>query len=33
MIRREKVILDACQDPGFNLEMLKQATSNSADIH
>ena len=32
MIRRES-ILDACQDPGFNLEMLKQATSNSADIH
>ncbi|HJM06714.1 MAG TPA: RraA family protein, partial [SAR324 cluster bacterium] len=33
MIRREKVILDACKDPGFNLEMLKQATSDSADIH
>ena len=33
MIRREKVILDACKDPGFNLEMLKQATSHSADIH
>ena len=28
-----RFILDACQDPGFNLEMLKQATSNSADIH
>ena len=32
MIRREKIILDACRRPGFNLEVLKQATSESATI-
>jgi regulator of RNase E activity RraA len=33
MIRREKVILDACKDPAFDIEMLKRAMANSAEIH
>jgi len=32
-IRREAVILDACKRPDFNIEMLKQAIGNSAEIH
>ncbi len=31
--RREKVILDACADPEFDIDMLKRAMSESADIH
>ena len=31
--RREKVILDACKAPGFDIEVLRQAMSDSADIH
>lgn len=30
---REKVILDAINDPDFDIEMLKQAVGKSADIH
>jgi regulator of RNase E activity RraA len=33
ILRREKVILDACADPGFNAEALRRATADSADIH
>ena len=32
-IRRETVILDACKRPDFNLDVLKQAMGNSAEIH
>lgn len=31
--RREKVILDACKDPDFNIEMLKRALGQSREIH
>ena len=33
VVRREKVILDACRAPGFNAETLKRAMAESADIH
>lgn len=33
ILRREKVILDACKEPGFNAEALHRATADSADIH
>ena len=33
MTRREKVILDACRDPDFDIEMLKKAMADSAEIH
>ena len=33
ILRREKVILDACKAPGFNAEILRRATADSADIH
>jgi regulator of RNase E activity RraA len=33
IVRREQVILDACRQPGFNAEKLKQAMADSADIH
>jgi len=33
ILRREKVILDACKAPGFNAEALRRATADSADIH
>lgn len=33
ILRREKVILDACKAPGFNAEALHRATTDSADIH
>lgn len=33
MTRREKVILDACRDPDFDIEMLKKAMAESAEIH
>lgn len=33
VVRREKVILDACRAPGFNAEALKRAMADSADIH
>jgi regulator of RNase E activity RraA len=32
MIRREKVILDACKRDDFNYEVLKQAIQESAEI-
>ncbi len=32
MARREKVILDACARPGFDVEMLKQAMAESAGV-
>ncbi len=31
--RREKVILDACKDPDFDIEMLKRAMAQSTEIH
>ncbi len=31
--RREKVILDACKRPDFDIEMLKRAMADSAEIH
>lgn len=31
--RREKVILDACQAPGFDIEALRTAMGESAEIH
>ncbi|MFQ5773337.1 MAG: RraA family protein [Kiloniellaceae bacterium] len=31
--RREKVILDACRSPGFDIEALKRAMAASAEIH
>jgi len=31
--KREKVILDACKAPGFNIEVLKKALQISAEIH
>ena len=33
MVRREKVILDACKDPAFDIETLKRAMADSAEIH
>ena len=33
VVRREKVILDACKRPGFDIETLKQAMAESAEIH
>ncbi|MFO1350806.1 MAG: RraA family protein [Gammaproteobacteria bacterium] len=33
LARREKVILDACRAPGFNVEKLKAAIIGSAEIH
>ena len=33
MVRREKVILDACKEPDFDIEMLKKAMADSAEIH
>ena len=33
ILRREKVILDACKAPGFNGEALRRATAHFADIH
>lgn len=33
IVRREKVILDACRAPGFTAEVLKRAMATSADIH
>lgn len=33
ILRREKVILDACRAPGFDAEALRRATADSADIH
>jgi hypothetical protein len=33
VMRREKVILDACRRPDFAIEMLKQAMAESAEIH
>ena len=31
--RREKVILDVCKSPDFDIEKLKQAMASSAEIH
>ena len=31
--RREKVILDACRRPGFDIEALKRAMADAAEIH
>ncbi len=31
--RREKVILDASKDPGFDIEALRRAMAEAADIH
>lgn len=31
--RREKVILDACKAPGFNIDKLRDAIQGSAEIH
>lgn len=31
--RREAVILDACREPGFDIEMLKRRMAESAEIH
>jgi len=33
VLRREKVLLDACRKPGFNAEALRRAMADSADIH
>ena len=33
IVRREKVILDACKSPGFNIGALKQAMADSTEIH
>ena len=33
VVRREKVILDACKRPGFDIGTLKQAMAESAEIH
>ena len=33
LIRREAVILKATKEPGFNVERLKRAIGNQADIH
>ena len=33
ILRREKVILDACKTPGFNAEVLRRVSAESADIH
>jgi regulator of RNase E activity RraA len=33
ILRREKVILDACREPGFTAETLRRVTAESADIH
>lgn len=33
VMRREKVILDACRKPGFDAEALRRAMAESADIH
>ncbi len=31
--RRERVIIDAAQEPGFNMERLRRAWGDAADIH
>ena len=33
VLRREKVILDACAEPGFSAEKLRNAMADSSDIH
>lgn len=33
LVRREAVILDAARKPGFNIEILKRAMADSAEIH
>ena len=33
MRRREAVILEACRGPGFDIEVLRRAMADSADIH
>jgi regulator of RNase E activity RraA len=33
VLRREKVILDACREPAFNFEKLKIAMARSKEIH
>ena len=33
VLRREKVILDACAEPGFSAEKLRIAMADSSDIH
>jgi regulator of RNase E activity RraA len=33
MARREKVILDACKRPDFDIEVLKRAMADAAEIH
>ena len=33
LARREKVILDACKAPGFNVEALKRAMADADEIH
>ena len=33
VLRREKVILNACAEPGFNTEKLRIAMADSANIH
>jgi regulator of RNase E activity RraA len=33
IIRREAVILEACREPGFDVEMLKRKMADSAEIH
>jgi regulator of RNase E activity RraA len=33
VVRREKVILEACKDPAFDIEMLRRAMAQSAEIH
>jgi len=33
IVRREAVILDACRDPDFDIEMLHRRMADSADIH
>ena len=33
LVRREAIILDACRQPDFDVEMLGRAMASSADIH
>ena len=33
LVRREAVILEAARSPGFNIDILKRAMANSAEIH
>ena len=33
LVRREAIILEACRQPNFDVEMLGRAMASSADIH